>query len=82
MSINLLKWMYFRINEFKVRVYDSIFSGNEQLKMYNVLDHSGLTNTLCYYSMVAQNYIQFFLKELINYENFLKFLWKRFRKFI
>ena len=66
--------MYFGINEFKVRVYDSIFSGNEQQKMYNVLDHSGLTYTLSYYSMVAQNYIQFFLKEPINYENFLKFL--------
>ena len=33
MSIDLLKWMYFGVNKFKVGVNDSILSGNEQQKV-------------------------------------------------
>ena len=41
MSVNSLKWRHFRVYEFEVGVNDSIFSGNEQQKMYNELkvDH-------------------------------------------
>ena len=32
MNVDWIKWMYFRVNE--VGVNDSIFSGNEQQKVY------------------------------------------------
>ena len=31
-----IKWMYFCVNEFEVGVDDSIFSGNEQQKVYMI----------------------------------------------
>ena len=37
MNVGSLKWMHFRVYEFEVDVNDSIFSGNEQQKMY-ILD--------------------------------------------
>ena len=33
-NIDWIKWMYFCVNEFEVGVNDSIFSGNEQQKVY------------------------------------------------
>ena len=32
-NVDWIKWMYFGVNEFEVRVDDSIFSGNEQQKV-------------------------------------------------
>ena len=34
MNVDWIKWMYFYVNKFAVGVNDSIFSGNEQLKVY------------------------------------------------
>ena len=34
MNVDWIKWMYFCVNEFEVGVNDSIFSGNEQQKVY------------------------------------------------
>ena len=34
-NVDWTKWMYFCVNEFEVGVNDSIFSGNEQQKVYN-----------------------------------------------
>ena len=34
MSVDSIKLMYFRVNEFEVGVNQSIFSGNEQQKVY------------------------------------------------
>ena len=33
MSVDSLKWMYFRVYEFEVGVNDSMFSGSEQQKV-------------------------------------------------
>ena len=33
-NVDWIKWMYFCVNEFEVGVIDSIFSGNEQQKVY------------------------------------------------
>ena len=33
-NVDCIKWMYFCVNEFQVGVNDSIFSGNEQQKVY------------------------------------------------
>ena len=32
-NVDWIKWMYFRVNEFKVGVTDSIFPSNEQQKV-------------------------------------------------
>ena len=34
MNVDWIKWMSFCVNEFEVDVNDSIFSGNEQQKVY------------------------------------------------
>ena len=33
MNVDLIKWMYFCVNEFKIGVNDSILSDNEQQKV-------------------------------------------------
>ena len=33
-NVDWIKWMYFCVNELEVGVDDSIFSGNEQQKVY------------------------------------------------
>ena len=43
--------MYFRVNEFEVDVNDSIFSGNEQQKMYKV-EQTEMVNQRLYIAMV------------------------------
>ena len=35
-NVDWIKWIYFCVNEFEVGVNDSIFSGNEQQKVYCV----------------------------------------------
>ena len=34
MNVDWIKWMYFCVNEFDIGVNDSIFSGDEQQKVY------------------------------------------------
>ena len=34
MNVDWIKWMYFYVTEFEAGVDDSIFSGNEQQKVY------------------------------------------------
>ena len=36
-NVDWIKWMYFCVNEFEVGVNDSIFSGNEQQKVYLII---------------------------------------------
>ena len=43
MIVDWIKWIYFCINDFEVKINDSIFSGNEQQKVYDTFKQSLLS---------------------------------------
>ena len=36
-NVDWIKWMYFCVNDFQISINDSMFSGNEQQKVYYAL---------------------------------------------